>query len=165
MPLSPEEKLLRRREANARYRAKNPEAVRARERAAKARYKARHPERYAEAARRNASNFRQKYPEKVREGLRRWYGANTRTVRSKWLFEKYGITVEQWEEKFADQGQVCGCCGTAEPGKKGWQTDHDHQTGKLRDILCGACNKGLGLFGDSEDRLQKAIVYLVRHRS
>lgn len=38
--------------------------------------------------------------------------------------------------------------------------DHDHHTGLDRGYLCPSCNAGLGLFGDSPDRLRMAIAYL-----
>lgn len=38
--------------------------------------------------------------------------------------------------------------------------DHDHKTGKLRGILCNACNGALGYLNDDIDVLKKAIQYL-----
>lgn len=42
--------------------------------------------------------------------------------------------------------------------------DHDHETGKLRALLCIACNTGLGHFYDSPERLEKAALYLRYHK-
>ncbi len=38
--------------------------------------------------------------------------------------------------------------------------DHDHKTGKVRGLLCAACNKALGLFKDNITSLNKAMRYL-----
>ena len=38
--------------------------------------------------------------------------------------------------------------------------DHNHKTNKIRGILCGNCNMGLGHFKDNLDVLKNAIKYL-----
>lgn len=36
----------------------------------------------------------------------------------------------------------------------GWATDHDHDTGEVRGILCNECNLALGRMGDSLESVQ-----------
>jgi hypothetical protein len=38
--------------------------------------------------------------------------------------------------------------------------DHDHETGKIRGMLCNHCNRGLGHFRDNPELLEKAKDYL-----
>lgn len=41
--------------------------------------------------------------------------------------------------------------------------DHDHATGLFRDWLCQGCNKGLGMFEEDTERMQRAIDYIKKH--
>lgn len=54
---------------------------------------------------------------------------------------------------------VCSICGSAE---KRFHVDHDHQTGRVRGLLCGPCNQTLGLMQDDSARLRAAAAYLER---
>jgi hypothetical protein len=75
---------------------------------------------------------------------------------------QYGITLDEKEEMLASQGG-CAICGTRVPPRtRGWHTDHDHVTGKVRGILCSNCNLGLGYFQDNPEFLSEAINYLER---
>jgi len=57
----------------------------------------------------------------------------------------------------------CAICGSLR-GKRNHALDHCHTTGKLRGVLCTACNQGLGHFKDDESLLQNAIDYLRKYR-
>ena len=74
------------------------------------------------------------------------------------LMRRYGITPMQYDRMAKNGCQICGTksCGT---GKR-LAVDHNHETGKVRGILCTSCNNGLGRFNDRADLLQSAIDYL-----
>ena len=75
------------------------------------------------------------------------------------LMRRYGITMEQYNSF----DQNCNICGASEEGRGfSMNVDHDHETGKVRGLLCNSCNRGLGLLG--EGNLEKAILYLNRSR-
>ena len=91
---------------------------------------------------------------------------NTAGVR-RWRF---GVTQEQYEEMVAAQQGLCAICGNPETYRnpsgdvKTLAVDHDHVTGRVRELLCSACNKALGLFRDDPDRMIAAAKYVQRHK-
>jgi len=81
---------------------------------------------------------------------------------NKHLQRKYGITLSDYDELLRKQGG-CAICGVTEPGgrfNKHFHVDHDHQTGKIRGLLCYRCNTSIGAFGDSAELLRHAVKYL-----
>lgn len=82
--------------------------------------------------------------------------------------ERYGLSIEQYEELLRKQNGVCAICGKPEPTKKRLSIDHDHSCcpgmkscGKcIRGLLCFRCNAGLGNLDDSIRRLERAVKYL-----
>lgn len=76
---------------------------------------------------------------------------------------KFGLTLEDYDKMYEAQDGKCKICGTSK--SRAYNTDrlsvdHDHATGKVRGLLCGHCNKALGLFKDNEESLLAAIKYL-----
>lgn len=73
----------------------------------------------------------------------------------------YGITLAQFQTMLERQDGKCHLCGKDVTLKqKDAHMDHCHTTGKLRAILCRACNTGIGMLGDSAALLRKAAEYL-----
>lgn len=71
---------------------------------------------------------------------------------------KYGVSVE-WLRKETDrQAGCCPICGRAAH----LRVDHDHETGKVRGLICHNCNTGLGHFKDDPDWMMSAVAYLLQ---
>ena len=75
------------------------------------------------------------------------------------LIRRYGLTLQEHEAFLTKHNNRCGICSTDED----LCIDRNHQTKALRGVLCRHCNRALGAFKDSIERLQDAIKYL-KHR-
>lgn len=78
--------------------------------------------------------------------------------------KNYGIGLKEYDAMFESQNGVCAICSKEPPDhhKKRLNVDHCHTTGRVRGLLCDACNRAIGLMKDSPDLLYKAINYLAR---
>lgn len=113
-----------------------------------------------------AREWRRSNPDRCRQNQKRYLDRHRDRKRLSWRINnfktKYGLTLAQRDELIAAQGGLCAICGLP-PGKSGLQIDHDHRTGKVRELLCICCNTGLGKFRDTPELLQKALDYLRKH--
>jgi hypothetical protein len=101
-------------------------------------------------------------PEQVRE--KAWAAHIRRT---------YGLTAEEYAVMHDRQGGVCAICGLPERFRGGrvkggskvmrLAIDHDHNTGKVRGLLCKACNIGIGTLNHDIEILKNAMAYLQSH--
>lgn len=86
------------------------------------------------------------------------------------LNKRYNITPEEYQIKLKQQDYKCAICNkdVTKNIRKNVVTalsvDHDHETNKVRDLLCFSCNSGLGQFKDNLDLLFKAYKYLKKHK-
>ena len=53
------------------------------------------------------------------------------------------------------------CAGEGNKNNTSWVIDHCHQTKKFRGWLCHKCNRGLGAFEDSKNKIVNALNYLL----
>jgi hypothetical protein len=104
----------------------------------------------------------------------RWVDENPDRAFGTYLRRAYGITLEQYRQMLAEQGGACAICGeppTVEnsgrwtkrrrrPADPKLIVDHDHVTGKVRGLLCGRCNTGIGALKDDAAIVRFALKYL-----
>ena len=77
------------------------------------------------------------------------------------LKRKFNITITDYNKILREQNGRCAICGIHQSElKRGLAVDHDHKTGKIRELLCGKCNRTLGLFLDNKLIFAKMINYL-----
>jgi hypothetical protein len=70
--------------------------------------------------------------------------------------DRYGIEPEDYDALHAAQGGLCALCDE----RPAEHVDHDHESGRVRGLLCLHCNTGLGNFRDRADLIDRAITYL-----
>jgi hypothetical protein len=85
------------------------------------------------------------------------YDRQLRAKQTREVKRKYGITIDEAEERWS---RACEICGTT---SSKMCIDHNHKTGNLRGTLCSSCNLTVGKFSDDISKLRKAIAYLERY--
>jgi len=91
--------------------------------------------------------------------------------KDKKLRSLYGISIDDYDKMLTEQGGVCLNCGGSEIAVRGGKTlalavDHDYFEGKLRvrGLLCGNCNRLVGICQEDISILEKTIVYLKKYK-
>jgi hypothetical protein len=96
--------------------------------------------------------------------MREYRKRRPRNVRDTELKKSYGISLDQWESMHRAQGGVCAICAMQEHEKSfryaNLAVDHCHTTGKIRGLLCSACNRAIGLLQDDPARAMRLANYL-----
>lgn len=104
--------------------------------------------RQSDKGRATARDYERRYREKNRDALNLYQQAR-----------RYGLTPADLGALIERQGGACAICSEVAP----LQVDHHHKSGKVRELLCGHCNAGLGRFRDRPELLELARLYLIKH--
>lgn len=81
------------------------------------------------------------------------------------LKKSFGITLGEFDLMAENQNGICAICGNININGHRLCVDHDHETGKIRALLCDHCNHLLGCAKENVIVLQSAINYLHNHGS
>ena len=123
-------------------------------------------ERYLKYYEKERSRGKQYYQEKkdwILSKQRKYTKENPDKRKSAMLKYEYGITLDDYNKMFNAQEGKCAICKKHQNElKKTLCVDHDHKTGKVRGLLCGRCNAGLGYYEKSD--IKEFEKYLKKYR-
>lgn len=101
---------------------------------------------------------------KKREWLKMWRANKSpEEKRIKYLKGKksrYGLSVEEYQRILDSQNGRCAICKNPPSEKRELDIDHDHNTGKVRGLLCQSCNIGIGFLKDDYFLVRTAADYI-----
>jgi Recombination endonuclease VII len=90
----------------------------------------------------------------------RAYHATHPEARRRYALAIYNLTPDAFNILLEVQNGACAICAAPLGSGHSTNVDHDHATGRVRGLLCGHCNRGLGGFRDVPEHLLAAISYL-----
>ena len=102
--------------------------------------------------------WRNNNKEKFKDYHKRWRLANSDKVHSYRLKSKYGISKMDYNNLITIQDNKCAICEEIFISTP--HIDHCHKTGKIRGLLCGTCNRSLGLLKDNSRVVENMLKYL-----
>lgn len=149
------------------YRQSNLEKCRKASREDMRRRRASDPEKFREIKRKYDEVHREELNMRAREKRKANPEKFREIDRKHRLRKEYGISIADYEDLLVKQNRHCAACG-AEPFsvRAGGllHVDHDHFTGKVRGLLCQACNLALGLLCDDIKIIGGLTRYLNAHQ-
>ena len=128
--------------------------------------------------RKENAEFEKTYLPQRTEKNREWYDKNKIAVQegravsgSRWEYKpenkrkhnlktRYGLGIEEYDSRLADQNGKCAICGGEMDEGKRLAVDHNHDTGAVRGIVHVRCNTAIALFRDSPEICRRAAEYL-----
>lgn len=99
--------------------------------------------------------------DKKRARNRRWGVKRNVKWKPEWYNpgKPYGLSKKDYDALMKKSNGRCEICGIT---PKKLVIDHDHETGKIRGLLCPQCNAGLGMAKDNPSILKQMVRYLTK---
>lgn len=98
---------------------------------------------------------------------KQWVAKHSFGYRAVKLRTKYGLSIDDYNAMLRSQNWVCAICQQPETRNTAtsWlSVDHNHDSGKIRGLLCRSCNQGIGALRSTEI-CRNAVVYLEQAQS
>jgi hypothetical protein len=127
--IDPQDKKERKREGDKKYQRKNRKKLKA--------YK---------------KKYYTSHKEELRAAYRTYQAMHKDEIKAYQLQRTYGISWEEYTDKLRESKGLCASCGRSFKDGRDTCLDHNHETGKVRGIICRRCNSWLGKYENIEFR-------------
>jgi hypothetical protein len=118
--------------------------------------------------------WRKEHASWLKEYQKKWYQEHKEELkegrREESLKRSYNISIQEYNLLLGKQEGRCAICGAVESTKHHKSkrvvrlaVDHNHKTGKVRGLLCLACNHAIGGLKDDPELVFRAANYLKQH--
>lgn len=111
---------------------------------ARALYHKEYSQRHRDKLRTYRNEYRKEHPEEERSWQESYREGSVEKRKEYVRSYRYGVSPEQYNGMLLTQNNTCAICKN--PFIKTPHIDHCHTTGKVRGLLCGPCNTGLGVY-------------------
>lgn len=118
---------------------------------------------HRDEARKRSAKYRADHYEKLRIAKKEYTKTHGEQARARQLVRVFGISAVDYQSLLDKQNGECAVCGSRDPGSKRVKrffVDHNHDTGKVRGLLCCNCNVAVGMLKDSVGRAYAIAKYL-----
>ncbi len=114
-------------------------------------------------------NYYAKNKNKIRKYWNKWHKKDReqnpekvkRQVRQAALKMNFGLSIERYEAMHKSQFGKCAICKKVDDRQL--SVDHNHDTNKVRGLLCRKCNLAIAHLDENVLTLKSAINYLEKH--
>lgn len=117
--------------------------------------------------------YRKTHKTKAARYAKEWHAKNfdrRNELSRKSRYKKAGLTIDDYERLHEHQKGLCAVCErperTVDPRNGRLRllaVDHNHMTGRVRELLCRQCNTALGLLGEDSSRILAMFDYVIKH--
>ena len=93
-----------------------------------------------------------------------WHKDNPgKSAESRWkAYGIVGMTWELYQQMLSDQESGCAICQKPCASGRQLAVDHDHETGRVRGLLCMSCNQFIGKLENGTVPYSRLIAYLTK---
>lgn len=109
------------------------------------------------------SKWRTNNREKYNKNMRDFRAKNPDWAKDTDLKRTHGIGLEDYNRMLAEQGSVCAKCQKPQVGVRPLCVDHNHSTGKVRQLLCYKCNRDQHVL-DNKEAYDASVAYDKKHK-